>query len=122
MTPLTYRTGTAAKVMELPVAPQTMRLLIRLAAPREKTAGGIVKPDSAVQRDMLSSLSGEVVAMGPLCFTDPFYQGKRSCEIGDQVLFTFHAGHRFRWRGDEYRILCDQDILGVTEVAEELEP
>lgn len=83
------------------IRPMGARVLVRVQANDEKTAGGIFIPEAARQRPYI----GEVVAYGDEA---SFYDG-------DRVLFPRHAGTAVQVDGKEYLFLNKDDILGVID-------
>ncbi len=89
------------------------RVLVRRLEEEEKTAGGIIIPDTAREKPM----QGEVIAIGSGA---PDKDGNAipiELEIGDIVLFGKYAGSEVTIDGEELSILRESDILGVLEIA-----
>ncbi|MDP4204067.1 MAG: co-chaperone GroES [Bacteroidota bacterium] len=86
------------------IKPLADRVLIQPAAAEEKTASGIIIPDSAKEKP----LKGEVKAVG---------QGTKDEEmvvkVGDQVLYGKYAGTELELDGEKYLIMRQSDILAV---------
>jgi chaperonin GroES len=78
------------------------RIVVRREAAEEKTAGGILLPDSAKNKPQ----RGTVVAVGPGRLNDDGSRAPMQLKAGDKVLFT-------SWAGDEYQ--ADGDILLMRE-------
>ena len=97
--------------MALKVKPLDDRVVVRPVDAEEKTAGGIVLPDTAKEKPQ----KGTVVAAGPGKLLD---SGKR-CEIavkkGDVVLYGKYSGSDIKIEGEEYKILHETDLLGIVE-------
>ena len=86
------------------------RVLVKRLESEEKTAGGIIIPDTAKEKP----IEGEVIAVGPGKLDD----GKRielNVKAGDRVLFGKYAGTEVKLDGVEHLILREDDILGVIE-------
>jgi chaperonin GroES len=84
--------------------PQGDRVLVEVAEAEEKTAGGIIIPDSAKEKPQ----KGVIVAVGP---------GKKKDEpmtvkVGDQVLYGKYSGTEITIEGKEYQIMRQDDLLG----------
>lgn len=88
------------------LAPLHDRVIIQRLPEEEKTAGGIIIPDSAKERPM----RGTVVAAGP--GTDKV---KMQVKKGDVVLFAKYAGTEFKMDGEECVIMRQEEILAVIE-------
>ena len=87
------------------------RVLIKVLDSEEKTAGGIIIPDSAKEKPQ----EGEVVAIGPGIKND---QGKLSpldVKVGDIVLFGKWSGNDVKIDGKEYSIMKESDIMGISK-------
>ncbi len=80
------------------------RALVRVVEREEKTASGIVLPDTAKERPQ----TAEVVAVGE------FENGKKVSQ-GDVVVFAKYSGTEITLEGEDYMILDADDILGVVE-------
>jgi len=87
------------------------RILIRRLTGEEKTAGGIIIPDTAKEKPQ----EGEVVAVG---------NGKRledgsthpvDVKVGDRILFGKYSGSDIKIDGEEHLILREEEILGVLD-------
>lgn len=93
------------------IKPLYDRVLIERLEASEKTAGGILLPDSAKEKPT----EGRVVATGEGKFGD---SGKRiplSVNKGDRVLFSSYAGTSIKEGGTEYLILEQSEILAVVD-------
>jgi chaperonin GroES len=89
------------------------KVLVERVESQEKTAGGIVLPDTAKEKPT----EGRVVAVGDGKTTD---EGKRlplGVKPGDRVLFGSFAGTAIKDSGKEYLILEEGDLLGVIDDA-----
>ena len=87
------------------------RVLIKVLDSEEKTAGGIIIPDTAKEKPQ----EGEVVAIGPGIKND---QGKLSpldVKVGDIVLFGKWSGTDVKIDGKEYSIMTESDIMGMSK-------
>ena len=87
------------------------RVLINVLDSEEKTAGGIIIPDTAKEKPQ----EGEVVAIGPGIKND---QGKLSpldVKVGDIVLFGKWSGTDVKIDGKEYSIMKEADIMGISK-------
>lgn len=104
--------------------PVGYRVLIRDMNVEEKTEGGIILPDQSKTADEHAQQFGEVVQAGPLAFTLDRPNGNLinipECpRVGDVVNYVKYAGGTYYHddEGKRYRIINDEDILGVTERA-----
>ena len=80
------------------------RVVVKPAKAETKTAGGIIIPDTAKEKPQ----KGEVVAVGP---------GKEDIAMtvkkGDKVLYGKYAGQEMNYKGEDYLIMREDDILVI---------
>jgi chaperonin GroES len=87
------------------------RLLVERLEAEEKTAGGIVLPDSAKEKP----IQGKVIAVGEGRRND---EGKRiplDVKTGDTILFGKYSGTEVKLEGNEYLIMKEDDVLAILE-------
>ena len=87
------------------------RVLIRRVEAEERTAGGIIIPDTAKEKPS----QGEVVAVGPGGRDETGKLTPIDVKVGDKVLFGKWSGTEVKIDGDELLIMKESDILGVIE-------
>ena len=87
------------------------RVLIEPAAAEEKTAGGIIIPDTAKEKPQ----EGEVVAVGPGSTNENGKLTPMDVKVGDIVLFGKWSGTEVKIDGKEYSIMKESDIMGVSK-------
>ncbi|MBM7646595.1 chaperonin GroES [Scopulibacillus daqui] len=87
------------------------RIVIETVEKEEKTASGIVLPDSAKEKPQ----EGRVVATGTGRVTDNGERVALEVSEGDRVIFSKYAGTEVKYDGKEYLILRQDDILAVVE-------
>jgi chaperonin GroES len=88
------------------------RVVIEREEAQEKTAGGIVLPDTAKDKPQ----QGKVVAVGDGRVTKDGKRRPLQVKAGDKVLFTSYAGDEFKIDGDKKVLLMrEDDILAVIE-------
>ena len=87
------------------IKPMDDRVLIEVMEAEEKTASGLIIPDSAKEKPRM----GVVVAVG----TDEDLQEK--VKEGNKILFTKYGGDEVEMDGKEYKIIQRSDILAVVE-------
>ena len=85
------------------------RVLIRGIEQDQKTAGGIIIPDSAKEKPM----EGEVLAVGPGSRGDDGKLHPLDVKVGDHVLYGKWSGTEVKIKGEELMIMKESDILGV---------
>lgn len=91
------------------VTPLGDRVFVKVSASEEKTAGGILLPDTAKEKPQV----GEVVAVGPGKRNDDGSRQAMEVNIGDKVLYSKYAGTDIKLGTDEYVLLSEKDILAV---------
>src|SRR3954463_6631825 len=87
------------------------RVLVKRIEAEEKTAGGIIIPDTAKEKPV----EGEVLAVGPGARDETGGIFPLDVKVGDRVLFGKWAGTDVLIDGEERLILKESDILGVIE-------
>src|SRR6476469_6628007 len=90
------------------------RVVVKRIDAEEKTAGGIIIPDTAKEKPQ----QGKVIAVGP---GDRDESGKLipiDVQVGDRILFGKWSGTEVKIDGREYRIMNENDIMGVLVEAE----
>ena len=88
----------------LKIKPLADRVIIKPQAAEEKTASGIIIPDSAKEKPQ----KGTVVAVGPGTKDD-----KMEVKVGDVVLYGKYSGNEITVDGDDYLIMKQADILAI---------
>ncbi|MCT2536702.1 co-chaperone GroES [Aquibacillus koreensis] len=85
------------------------RVIIELVQQEEKTASGIVLPDSAKEKPQ----EGKVIAVGSGRVTENGEKVALEVEEGNLVIYSKFAGTEVKYEGKEYLILRESDILAV---------
>ena len=85
------------------------RVLVRRIEQEEKTAGGIIIPDTAKEKPM----EGEVIAAGPGARGDVGKLHPLDVKIGDRVLFGKWSGTEIKIDGEDLVVMKETDIMGV---------
>ena len=85
------------------------RVVVKRIEAEEKTAGGIIIPDTAKEKPQ----QGEVVAVGPGARDEAGKLVPIDLQIGDRVLFGKWSGSEVKIDGTEYLIMKENDIMGV---------
>lgn len=91
------------------IQPLHDRIVVEAAAKEEKTAGGIILPDSAQEKPQ----RGKVIAVGPGKRLDSGALAPIDVNVGDTVLYGKYSATEVKVDGTEYLILRADDILGV---------
>lgn len=87
------------------------RVLLRRVDQEEKTAGGIIIPDTAKEKPM----EGEVIAVGPGARDEKGQVQPLDVKPGDRILFGKWSGTEVKIDGEELLIMKESDIMGVIE-------
>ena len=91
--------------------PLNEKIVVKRLEAEEKTAGGIVLPDTAKEKPK----QGKVRALGNGKLLDSGKRAPFQVKEGDRVLFTSYAGSEVTIDGEEYLIMTEDDILAVIE-------
>jgi len=86
------------------ITPLHDRVIVKPAPAEEKTAGGIIIPDTAKEKPQ----RGTVVAAGPGKKDEPM-----TVKSGDSILYGKYAGTEVSFEGNDYLIMRESDILAV---------
>lgn len=92
------------------VKPLNDRVLVKRVASEEKSAGGIIIPDTAKEKPQ----EGEVVAVGPGKM-DGDDRVPMSVKAGDRVLFGKYAGNEIAVGGEDHILLREDEIFAIVE-------
>lgn len=87
------------------------KILIKRLESVEKTAGGIVLPDSAKEKPK----EGTVIALGDGKLLDNGGRSKFQVKKGDTVVFSSYAGTEITIDDDEYLLMSEDDILAIID-------
>ena len=93
------------------VVPLNDKIVVRRLEAEEKTAGGIVLPDSAKEKPK----QGKVLSLGDGKLLDSGKRAAFQVKEGDRVLFTSYAGSEITLEGEEDLIMTEDDILAVVD-------
>ena len=94
---------------KLNIRPLGDKVIVKRVEAEEKTAGGIVLPDTAKEKPK----RGIVLTIGNGRLLDDGTRSKMQVKKDDEVLFTSYAGTEIRVDGEEYMIMDESDILGI---------
>ncbi|MBM1174401.1 co-chaperone GroES [Microvirga arabica] len=87
------------------------RIVVRRIEPEERTAGGIIIPDTAKEKPQ----QGEVIAVGPGARDESGKIVALDVKTGDRVLFGKWSGTEVRVGGEDLLIMKESDIMGILE-------
>ena len=91
------------------IRPLGDRVLVQRVEAEEKTAGGILLPESAKEKPK----EGRIIALGNGRMLDSGERSTFDVKVGDRILFSSYAGTEVKYQGDEYLIMGENDILAV---------
>lgn len=94
---------------ELQVRPLHDRILVKRMAEEDKTAGGLIIPDTAKEKPQ----RGEVVATGKGRILEDGKVLPLEVRVGDKVLFSKYMGTELKLDGQEFLMIKEEDVLGV---------
>ena len=98
--------ATATKMLLKPLAD---RVVVKKLEAEERTAGGIVLPDTAKEKPQ----QGEVLAIGPGKLDEKGARQPMEVKVGDKVLFQKYSGTEVKIDGIEYLVLFEKDIMAI---------
>jgi len=93
------------------IVPLNDKLVVKRLEAEEKTAGGIVLPDTAKEKPK----QGKVISLGDGKLLDNGKRAPFQVKEGDRVLFTSYSGSEVNVDGQEYLIMTEDDILAVVD-------
>jgi len=85
------------------------RVVVRRLDAEEKTAGGIIIPDTAKEKPM----EGEVIAAGPGARNEAGALVPLDVKAGDRILFGKWSGTEVKLNGEDLLIMKESDIMGI---------
>ena len=85
------------------------RVLIKVLDSDEKTAGGIIIPDTAKEKPQ----EGKIVAIGPGKISDSGNTIKMTVKVGDKVLYGKYSGTEVTVGNEDYLIMKENDIFAI---------
>src|SRR4026208_1701678 len=87
------------------------RVVVQREESEEKTAGGILLPDTAKDKPA----RGTVISVGNGRLLEDGSRGKVQVKVGERVIFSSYAGETFKVDDEEYLLMREDDILAVIE-------
>ena len=99
----------AKTASDLKVRPLHDRILVRRMAEEEKTAGGIIIPDTAKEKPQ----RGEVVATGKGRILEDGKVLPLEVKVGDKILFSKYVPTELKLDGQEFLMMKEDDVLGI---------
>ncbi|NTU60692.1 MAG: co-chaperone GroES [Deltaproteobacteria bacterium] len=93
------------------IRPLQDRVIVKRLEEEQKTAGGIIIPDTAKEKPQ----KGEIIAAGPGKKSEDGKLQPLDVKPGDKVLFSKYAGTEIKVEGEELLMMREDDIMGVIE-------
>ena len=91
------------------IRPLGDRVLVQRVEAEEKTAGGILLPESAKEKPK----EGKIISLGEGRMLDNGERSTFAVKKGERVLFSSYAGTEVKYQGEDYLIMGENDILAV---------
>lgn len=89
--------------------PLSDRIIVKPAEAEEKTASGLIIPDTAKEKPM----KGEVIAVGKGKISDDGKEIKMELKVGDKVLYGKYSGTEVTVENEEYLIMRESDVYAT---------
>lgn len=100
------------------ILPTEYKVLVKPDKMEEKTAGGIIIPDEALERKQAAATKGRIIDVSPLAFKyDDWPDDERVPEAGDRIAFARYAGVAIESNGEDYRLINDKDCIAILREA-----
>ena len=93
------------------IVPLNEKILVERLEADEKTAGGIILPDTAKEKPK----QGKILSVGDGKLLDDGKRAKFQVKAGDRVLFSSYSGNEVTIDGKEYLIMTEDDVLAVVD-------
>ncbi|MBN1392054.1 MAG: co-chaperone GroES [Sedimentisphaerales bacterium] len=87
------------------------KVVIKQSEAEEKTAGGIILPDTAKEKPQI----GKIIAVGPGKLLDDGKRSKMNVNKNDEVIYAKYIGSEIEIDGEKIVILRESDVLGLIE-------
>jgi chaperonin GroES len=91
------------------IRPLDDRIVVKPIEAEEASAGGILLPDTAKEKPQRAL----VVAVGDGARNDDGERLPLSVQIGDEIIYGKYAGSEIKWKGEEYKILREGEVLAL---------
>ena len=93
------------------IKPLGEKILVKRLEAEEKTAGGIVLPDSAKEKPK----EGKVIALGDGKLLDDGSRAEFQVKKGDTIIFSSYAGTEVTVDNEEYMLMSEDDVLAIVD-------
>ena len=91
------------------------RVVVRRVEQLEKSAGGVIIPDTVKEKPM----EGEVLAVGPGARDDSGKLAPLDVKAGDRILFGKWSGTEVKIDGEDLLIMKESDVMGIIQPSED---
>jgi len=91
------------------IRPLDDRIVVQPVEAQETSSGGILLPDSAKEKPQRAI----VVAVGEGARNDAGERLSLTVQVGDEILFGKYAGNEIKWKGEDYKILRESEVLAL---------
>ena len=91
------------------IKPLSDRVVVKAEAAEEKTASGIILPDTAKEKPQV----GKIVAVGPGKVSDSGNTIKMTVKVGNKVLYGKYSGTEVTFENEDYLIMKENDIFAI---------
>ena len=91
------------------IKPLADRVVVQAEVAEEKTASGIILPDTAKEKPQM----GKIVAVGPGKTSDSGSNIKMTVKVGDKVLYGKYSGTEITFENEDYLIMKENDIFAI---------
>ena len=93
------------------IEPLGDKIVVKRLEAEEKTAGGIVLPETAKEKPK----EGKIISVGPGKVLDSGERSNMQLKKGDRVIFASYAGTEVEVDGEEFLIMSEEDVLAVVK-------
>ena len=91
------------------IRPLDDRIVVQPVEAETQSSGGILLPDSAKEKPQRAV----VVAVGEGARNDAGNRLAPTLKVGDEIMFGKYAGNEIKWKGEEYKILRESEVLAI---------
>jgi chaperonin GroES len=93
------------------IVPLNEKIVVERLEADERTAGGILLPDSAKEKPK----QGKIISLGDGKLLDDGKRASFQVRVGDRVLFSSYSGNEVTVDGKEFLIMTEEDVLAVVD-------
>ena len=94
------------------MVPVDLKMLVKVDPPETRTAGGIIMPESSLEKQKYAAQKATIIAIGKSCFAEWI----EKLNEGERVLIAQYSGALLKGAdGEDYRIIRDEDVIARLE-------